>query len=325
MGGTIFAIILFLLGIIGFFIARKLIKGGEPDPDSYKDDYSYRAAMKGWEEDRTAFVIGKWVAFAVAMVGLLVLGLNSFTIVPPRNVAVETQFGRPVDTLDNGFHLIAPWASVETFDAAVQTLRLSDDKDDNGEPITVRLANASTATVDVTVQWQIDPHADIMPLYLDFRHFDSIDVNVVRRQLASALNDVFATYDPLAAMKSGEKTETTGHLSSTALAELERSMPAGVKIRSLLIPKIHFDGAVQDKINQYLSAIAETQIAEQQKATALARQQANALLQQGGNLSPEVLYQNCLDMTERMLKEGKNFPIGWACGGSALNMTIPVK
>jgi hypothetical protein len=131
------------------------------------------------ETDRRGDIVGSFnlrpIGVAVLAVGLIVLAFDSFTIVPTRNLAVQTSFGKPTGTLRNGFHPAAPWSDIHTFDATIQTLKMSaDDTKDQGDPITVRLANAATAKVDVTVQWQIDPDADITQLYLDFRDFDNI-------------------------------------------------------------------------------------------------------------------------------------------------------
>lgn len=265
------------------------------------------------------------IGVAILALGLLVLALDSFTIVPTRNLAVQTSFGKPVGTLGNGFHLIAPWSATEEFDATIQTLKLSDDKDDNGEPIRVRLANAATATVDVTVQWQIDPNANITQLYLDFRNFDNIGTNVVRRQLSSALNGTFETYDPLLSLKGGERTDMTtlADLAKDATAKLAGALPPGVIVRSLLIPKITFDDSIQAKINQYLAALAETQIAEQRQKTADAQKKANDLLAVA-NSTPAVLYQNCLDMVERLTRDGKVLPAAFTCGAGP-TVVVPVK
>jgi regulator of protease activity HflC (stomatin/prohibitin superfamily) len=270
----------------------------------------------------------RWVGVVILGVAALLVALDSFTVVPTRNLAMQTSFGKPTGTLGNGFHFVVPWSSIEEFDAAVQTLKLTGDKDDNGNPIKVRLANAATADVDVTVQWQIDPDADITPLYLDYRHFDRIESNVVRRQLSAALNATFEKYDPLASLKADKGKDaapaaTLADLAAAAKGALESTLPAGVKVRSLQIPKIIFDDVIQAKINQFLAALAETQIAQQQEKTAIAHKAANDALAGAAN-TPGVLYQNCLDMVERLTRDGKTLPAAFTCGLPPTTV-VPVK
>jgi regulator of protease activity HflC (stomatin/prohibitin superfamily) len=262
-------------------------------------------------------------AIGLAVLAVVVLFATSAKIVPTRTVAVETSFGKPIGTLHNGFHLIAPWATVEEFDATIQTLKLSGDQGDH-PGVLVRLANAATARADVTVQWQIDPEANIVGLYSDYRNFHNIEDNVVKRQLASALNSVFERYDPLLSLtKTGTDQAPLSSLADQTKEKLAASMPAGVIIRSVTIPSVRFDDNIQQKINQYLAAVAETQIAQQRQKTAEAQKKANDLLSSANNTTG-VLYQNCLDMVERMVKEGKELPAGFTCGTPPTTV-VPVR
>ena len=263
------------------------------------------------------------IGAGVLAFGLLILALASLTIISPKNVGVQTSFGRATGTLDNGWHLVAPWSSVESFDATRQSLKLSGGGDDNGDPIVVRLANGTTATVEVSLEWQLDDKADITQLYLDYRSFENIQDNVVRRRLSAALNTVFESYDPLAMIKGDGAAEPVSTLETTAAAALQKELPNGILVRTMYLPKIVFADSVQAQINQYVNAVNETKIAQQQKLTAEARQQANDKLA-NGNLTSGVLYQNCLDMVERMTKEGKALPPAFTCGAGP-TAVVPVK
>jgi hypothetical protein len=68
---------------------------------------------------------------------------------------------------------------------------------------TVRLGNNSTAHVDNSVRWRIQPAAArrVVP---GLPGFDNVRDNLVTRELRAALNEVFADFDPLA-------PENTGH------------------------------------------------------------------------------------------------------------------
>ena len=304
MGWLILAAVLLLAGLAVLFVGKV----------TYESDY----------REKKTFAI-RWIGVAILALGLITVALDSYVVVPTRNIACQTAFGKPVGTLDNGFHWIRPWSSVQDFDATIQTLKLSADKDDNGEPITVRLANSTLATVDVTIQWRIDPHADITQLCLDYRTFDNIGTNVVRRQLSAALNNTFETYDPLATLKGG-KVDPAGTLAALAVRsqeELGRELPKGIYVNSILIPKVKFADDIEAKISQYNAAVAETKIAEQRQKTAEATKIANDYLAKGAN-TPGVLYQNCLDLMERLAKAGVTPWPSFSCG-TPPTAVVPVK
>ncbi len=265
------------------------------------------------------------VGALVLVAAFLTLIFNVFTVVPTRNIAVSMAFGKPTGTLGNGFHLIAPWESTEEYDAAIQTLKFDGDKDDEDSKSapTVRLANAATARVDVTVQWQIDPNSDIRQLHLDYRNFDNIQDNVVRRQLTGALNAVFETYDPLVALKGGQQQTTLAALAEKVHVQLAKQLPGGLIVRSVTIPLIRFDAKVQEALDKFQQEIAATQIANQRLLTAEAQKAANDKLATANNTTG-VLYQNCLDMTERLAQQGKGLPAAWSCGAPPATV-VPVK
>jgi regulator of protease activity HflC (stomatin/prohibitin superfamily) len=253
------------------------------------------------------------VGTLVLLVGLVILGLDSFTVVGSKDVAVQTSFGKPVGTLDNGFHLVRPWSSTESFSASRQALKLSGGGDDNGDPIVVRLANGTTAKVEVSAEWRLNDKADITQLYLDYKTFDKITENVIRRRLSAVLNRVFEKYDPLASISGKGETLPLALLEGQARDQLQAEVPQEIIIESLYVPKIEFDAGVQSQINQFINAVNETKIAKQQLETATARKAANAELG-SGKLSAEILYQNCLDLVERLTKDGKTLPPAFTCG-----------
>ena len=250
---------------------------------------------------------------SVLVIGVALLLFLSFTVVPARSVGVQTSFGQTVGTLDPGLHAVRPWSSVDTWDASIQTVKYDGGKDDE-KPLTVRLKNQTTATVNVTVQWRLASDADITQLYKDYRRFEAIADNVVKRQLQNALNEVFETYDPLASI-TGDGTQLVqlSDLAKSALPILQRAMPKGVEVLNLTLPNIQYDAVVQDNINKIIAAAAATKQAEQQEATAKALAEAAKLLS-AGDLSPAVLYQNCLSMVERLLSAGHELPAGFTCG-----------
>ncbi|MFG1931374.1 SPFH domain-containing protein [Mycobacterium sp. NPDC048908] len=213
---------------------------------------------------------GRTRATRVAMVsgGLLVfvLILGSTTIVSTRNIGVVTTFGRPGGTLPNGLHAKAPWQSVTEMNGTIQI-----DNHTGDAGTTVRLGNNSTAVVDNSVRWRIQPAA-ADELFLDYRDFDNVRENLVTRELRAALNEVFAAFDPLAPKMGGQ-----------------------IEIINVIVPLVNYDEATQSRINALNVEKANTRVAEQRAKTAAAEAKANEILAASVSNDPNVLVSKCLD------------------------------
>lgn len=314
----VLGLLLILAGLFSLFAAARITSDG---------------GVRSSRQARSARFGGRMIAAALLAMGLLTILLNSYTTVGARSVSVQTAFGKiQGDVLGPGFHWVAPWNNVEEFDASVQTLKFyKAEPQDDGECITVRLANNTLACVDVTAQWNINHAGDIKALYLAYKTFDNIHDNLVKRQLGSALNEVFGRYDPLAAVKSdGAATVNTKSLQEGVRTALERDLKGQIHIPSVTIPVVHFDGETEARLKSYQQAIADTRIAEQNVQTA--NQQALAagkLAAQTGLKDPGVQYQNCLNLTADLAQRDqlKNLPPTWNCNDAraASNLLIPAK
>lgn len=261
------------------------------------------------------------------LIGGLTILFDSYTIVEARSVAVQTAFGKVQGPpLKSGFHWVAPWHNIEHFDASVQTLKFyKSEKQDDGDCITVRLANNTNACVDVTTQWAINHQGNVNELYLKYRSFDNIHDNLVKRQLQSALNEVFGSYDPLAVI--GSDTDpakdvpavNTKQLQDRVRNVFQHDLGGTIVIDSVTIPIIHFDGDTENRLRAYQQAKADTRIAQQQKATALAQAEANKILaDQAAVRDSGVQYQNCLNLIRDLAQRDqlKALPPTFTCGSA---------
>lgn len=274
--------------------------------------------VTGQEPVGKAVYIGTAIGFAVVAGFFLVLA--SATIVPARNVGVEVALGKPVGTLQNGFHMVKPWHRVEKFDAGVQTLQLEGDGKGADAPcVTVRLGNQTTACVDVIrSQWNIDPNGDVIELYRRYRKFDKIELNVVAGQEMNALVATFADFDPLAGINgtTDAPLRTTDDLASQALAKTQAAVGSGIHVDNLLL-RVNYDPTTQTQLNNYAKALAETRIATQNRATAEQKALANkALAAQVSVRDPGVQYQNCLNLIADLAARGQlgQLPPTFNCG-----------
>ena len=241
---------------------------------------------------------------------LVVTALFSFVIVQPRTVGVVVAFGKPVDVIDHGFHVKAPWEKVEKLDGAVQNDIYS------GETaIPVRLGNNGKATVDASIQWQLKTD-EAMEVFLDYRTFDGIRSNLVDRNFKAALNEVMATYDPLNYADEAEGGKDLAGLSQAVQEEMQARVGNQVEIRSVTLPLVNFDEATQARVNELQAESAKTRVAEQKKQTSTAEAEANKILEQ--SVTDETLTSKCLDI----VRETKQSPIGCFPTAGAQPVTI---
>lgn len=301
-----------LIGVVALLVRKRV--AGDP-------------AGRDYDSAKTA---GTVISVALLIVGLFTIVWDSFTIVPARNVGIVNTFGKADAALDNGFHWVRPWSSVETVDATVQNINLSSDA--HNCP-TVRLANQTTACVDTTVQWNIDQHANANELWQRYRGNNddvvgNIGRNVVERELRRSLNVVFETYNPLAVLQGGGAPSiSTDDLATRALAEMRSHVDTGIVIDTMRISLVHFDETTQGKLNGYAQALADTQIATQQKLTATQQKLANDLLAAASSNDPGVKYQNCLNLLKDLAAKGQlqNLPPTFNCGGSTTPVIVGSK
>lgn len=270
-----------------------------------------------------------WGGLAV-VVGVFALGstISSATLIPTRSVGVEVEFGKPVASLTNGLHWVAPWASVEKFDASVQTTKLDGSgKEDTTPCVTVRLGNSTQACVDVVTQWNIDPNGDVIELYRSYHSFEKIESNLVLVQLQHALRDTFGTFDPLAALADANaaKQPSLDELAATTKAAFAGYVGAGITVKSVTVSLVHYDGDTENRLKAYQQALADTRIAQQRKATAQQVADANNILSgTAATTNPGVQYQNCLNLISDLAQKGllKDLPPTFNCGSGAQTPVI---
>jgi regulator of protease activity HflC (stomatin/prohibitin superfamily) len=259
----------------------------------------------------------RWVGGVLLGVGFLVLGLATIVVVPTKNEGVVIAFGKPVDTIHNGIHVVAPWESVADYDATVQTLDMSGN--DETPTLHVRMLDGrATADVNVTLNWRLE--GDIQQLHKDWREFSHIQKFVVIPRLQDALNKEFTGYDPLVALKNADARPVTMSEMEVRVSErLQRNLPAGVFVDHLQIPLVIYPPVIQSALDAYQKELANTQVALQQKSTAQAQKDALDILAQA-KMSPEAFQQQCLIMTERLAQQGKQISLTWSCvaGGAGV-------
>lgn len=236
--------------------------------------------------------------------GALVLVVLSFGfgmwsiigVVPTRNVGIVTTFGKPIGIRSNGFTWKAPWEHLTDLDGTIQTDSQTGGFDSNGHctgGTAVRLANNSTACVDNTIQWRINPDAGDA-LFRDYTTFPKIQDSLVTRNLNATLNTEFAAYNPLS--PDAAAGPNLVDLSAKVTKDLQQKIGSQIEVRGVIISIVHLDGTTQDKVNAYQAQIANTRIAEESQKTAAAQAEANRILASSVNNDMNVLISRCLDL-----------------------------
>jgi regulator of protease activity HflC (stomatin/prohibitin superfamily) len=297
-------IVVVLLGVVALAVRKRV--AGKPDSRSY--DPANTTAMTT-------------VGVVLLLAGIFTVVWDSWTIIPARNVGVVNTFCNANRTLNNGAHLVAPWSSVETIDATVQTFKF--DKADNS-CVTVRLANQTTACVDTTLQWNIDQQADANSLWQRYRGSNddvlaNVGNNVVKRELQRAMNGVFETYNPLAVLQGGQNLTKTDDLAAQVLTKVRNTVDPGIVIDTVLVSIVHFDDTTQGKLNAFAQALADTQVAMQTEQTNKAIKLANDALASTSSADPGVQYQNCLNLVRYLasVNQLQNLPQTFICSQGA--------
>lgn len=167
--------------------------------------------------------------------------------------------------------------------------------------------------MDVVVEWRIDPTADIQTLHKDWRNFESLETRVVKPRLATSLNAVFETYDPLIAQREkGAAPVSLGTMEPKLKAELQAALPKEILIRNVMIAFVQYPPNVQKALDDMQVELANTQVALQQKLTAEAQKSAIETLA-SAKMTPEAFAQQCLIVTERLAQQGKPISAAWTC------------
>lgn len=263
------------------------------------------------------------------VIALFLIIVSCARVVPARSVGVEVTFGKVTNLYDSGLHWTKPWAGVKKFPSTIQTVVLQGDGKDADEAcVTVRLANQTTACVDVSARWSInttDKQA-IKDLYANWLSFDGLEKNLIIPQVKHAMMGPFDDFDPLKALQDSGQVEATRTLEQQANDQLRDYVGGAITVNALTINLVHYDDTTQQKLNGYAQAVADTRIAGQREQTAAAQRRANdAFAGSAASKDPAVLIQNCLDVTERMAKEGKQLPAGWTCLGNGATPVLNVR
>lgn len=268
-------------------------------------------------------------AGVLGFIALLMLLFASIASVGTQDVGVLTSFGHPDGALSNGLHFKAPWKKVTTLDNAIQTDTYASNSDGSlqqnaqGGCINVRIARQATACVNTVVRWQ-ERVDGVDYLFRNYRNNDNIRNNLLHRDLQTAVNTVFADYDPLGLNANGDSTQpSSATLAKQVQQELQSQVGQWINVSTVFIPIFNFDQETQKRLNLLQQQVAQTRVAQQAEQTATAQAAANKALAASVSNDPGVLISKCLDILSEAVQKGQALPAGFSCfGGTGTSIAV---
>lgn len=224
------------------------------------------------------------VVAGLVVIGIILSGIlaaMSATTVGARSVGIQTQFGRYVDTLPNGFHWTNPFSSVEEFSTQVQDLDLE---------IPVAFDGGSNGNAVVTVLWAIDAEG-AEQLWKDWKTFDRVRDRLVAPAARTAIAADFSTFTPDAARDGANRVVIEDAVLDVLRDDLEDN---GVKIREIQLTDVQLGQRAQEAVDRIVEATANTQRASEEKARAVIEAETAAIRQR--SQTPEALQRYCLEV-----------------------------
>lgn len=287
------------------------------DSDRPRANRSSGAQTKDTTRDELEAAVSwlKLITCVLFVLTVLCTSTASVYTVTTKNVGIVTTFGKPDGTRSNGIQPVWPWQKITEMDAAIQTDNYLEKEKDC---LTLRMAHQATACWDTSVRWRLrEKNADAV--FQDYRVFERVGPDLVKRDLVRVMNDELTTYDPLAVDKNGNSiAPSSSTLSEKVTTALRRAMGDRIEVLNVQVMVPHFDSVTQGRINSLQAQIAQTRIAKEAQATADAQATANKKLAASVSRDPNVLVDKCLNTLGEMVQKGQPIPAGFTCwpGGS---------
>lgn len=324
----------FSLAILFLIVTAACVTGRQLCGKHDKEKAARRAASLGPAIPNGRAIWTTAAAFA-ALIGLTFFTFSIVRSIPVKSVGVETSYGKVENDLRPGIHwFVAPWTQVHILDETVQTQAWYASSWDpkNTTCLVVRIGGQQLACVNLTVQWQIEDQA--APNL--FANYDTsgnvqgtITNSLVITAIRSALNDVMGDYNPIAdqtqlATSGANAQSQFSGFGRQFKALLIRELGSQIHIGRVTLTNAFYSGTTEARLAGIQNQIADTAIAQQLIATDQALAQANKQL--AASLTPAIVQNNCITMTENIYKAGGHMNAGWTCSGSSstgLAVTTP--
>ncbi|MBL6280197.1 SPFH domain-containing protein [Micromonospora fiedleri] len=216
---------------------------------------------------RSVRQVGALTAVSALVATLLLTVASSAHSVPIRSVGIVTSFGKPTgEVTGSGLKWVAPWQRVGEWDAGRQKY----DHIGSDACVRVRTGTLADACVEVLIEWQVQPE-NAPQQFMDYKgDFDSFRGQRVGVQLDSAVNDAFASYNPLERIdaKTGNLNVDLKPFAESIKSSAEGRLGSDVDILSVTITRVNHDDKTEGNIKAFQDKLAQTRNLEQDRRNA---------------------------------------------------------
>ena len=188
----------------------------------------------------------KALSIIPGVLGWVILGAASFTVVSPGEVGVPIALGSVGTPLTPGIHLIAPWATVETLSTKTQSYTMShvatEGQTQGNDSVIVQSKDNATVTIDSTVLYHVASSSarDIVKKYgTDYQD------KIVRPTIRADVRDAATAFD---ATELGTTGRAQFELATTAAIE-KGFQQYGLVLESVKVRDIGLPQTVIDSVN----------------------------------------------------------------------------
>lgn len=299
MGLFIFGLILAVLALAALVIAPRILP---------KTVVQY-----GQEETALTRPITIGVAAVVFLIALALVAASFINRVPPREVGVETVWGKYSRTLESGWHPAAPWAAVETFPTTFQESAID---------VGIGFKGGAGGVQPVKTQWTITSK-EAQSLWERFKTFDQTNAQLVDNAIKEETVRVFRDRTPAEVVNEDGVAEKMRQEVQEGVTK--RLAPYGVTVDSLA-----FHSAVQpDETARNNIKLTEEALAKRERASIeldTAKDEAEADKIRNREASPESIQLECLDVT-RTWNDDNNGPLPamWNCAGASADAVANIR
>lgn len=192
-------------------------------------------------------------------------------------VKVIRNLGGSIDGIstDAGFHAKAPWQSTITYDVRNNVLSFmgNEEKDQfeggsaNGSAITINDQSGCSATIDVQVNYSLDPQA-AQELYSDYGTQENFVKSICAVDIRAIPREVSGQFDTISILTArGEFTQAVQN------ALTEKWKEYGLNVEQVSIQNVVYADSIKDKYAEATAAeIAKTTAANQQEVAKIEAQ-----------------------------------------------------